>query len=50
VAIGTHDLDTIKAPFSYQAREPSQIQFIPLNQTKQMDGKELMEFYQVFQI
>ncbi|KAL9103439.1 MAG: hypothetical protein Q9163_001502 [Psora crenata] len=45
VAIGTHDLDTIKAPFTYEALPPEDIQFVPLNQTKSMNGAELMEFY-----
>lgn len=45
VAIGTHDLDTIKGPFLYDARPPKDIRFIPLNQTKEMDAEELMEFY-----
>lgn len=45
VAIGTHDLDTIKGPFSYEAREPQNINFVPLNQTKSMNGNELMDFY-----
>ncbi|KAL9095143.1 MAG: hypothetical protein Q9165_002746 [Trypethelium subeluteriae] len=46
VAIGTHDLDTIKGPFSYEALPPEQIKFTPLNQTKQMNGKEMMQFYE----
>ncbi|KAF2125911.1 phenylalanyl-tRNA synthetase beta chain [Dothidotthia symphoricarpi CBS 119687] len=45
VSIGTHDLDTVKGPFTYEALAPEQIEFIPLNQTKKMNGKELMEFY-----
>ncbi|KAF1918991.1 phenylalanyl-tRNA synthetase beta chain [Ampelomyces quisqualis] len=45
VSIGTHDLDTIKGPFSYEALPPEQIEFVPLNQTKKMNGKELMDFY-----
>ena len=45
VAIGTHDLDTIKGPFRYDAKPPKEIRFIPLNQTKEMDGEELMNFY-----
>lgn len=45
VAIGTHDLDTIQGPFTYEARAPENINFIPLNQTKAMNGHELMEFY-----
>lgn len=47
VAIGTHDLDTIKGPFTYEALPPEQIQFVPLNQTKSMNGVELMKFYEV---
>uniref|UniRef100_T1PJJ9 Phenylalanine--tRNA ligase beta subunit n=1 Tax=Musca domestica TaxID=7370 RepID=T1PJJ9_MUSDO len=45
VAIGTHDLDTIQGPFTYEARAPADINFVPLNQTKSMNGNELMEFY-----
>lgn len=45
VAIGTHDLDKIKAPFLYDACLPEDIKFVPLNQKKQMNGKELMDFY-----
>ncbi|GAB7346431.1 hypothetical protein MBLNU457_5128t1 [Dothideomycetes sp. NU457] len=46
VAIGTHDLDTIEGPFSYEALPPEDIKFAPLNQTKEMTGKEMMEFYE----
>lgn len=45
VAIGTHDLDTIQGPFVYDAKPPKEIRFVPLNQTKEMDAEELMEFY-----
>ncbi|XP_036322951.1 phenylalanine--tRNA ligase beta subunit isoform X2 [Rhagoletis pomonella] len=45
VAIGTHDLDTIQGPFTYEARAPESIEFIPLNQTKKMNGHGIMEFY-----
>lgn len=45
VAIGTHDFDTIQGPFKYDAKPPKEIRFIPLNQTKEMDGEELMNFY-----
>jgi phenylalanyl-tRNA synthetase beta chain len=47
VAIGTHDLDTIEGPFTYEALPPKDIKFTPLNQTKSMNGEELMEFYEV---
>ena len=46
VAIGVHDLDTLTPPFVYSAEPPTSIKFVPLNQTKSFDGKELMEFYQ----
>uniref|UniRef100_A0A1A9UZ08 Phenylalanine--tRNA ligase beta subunit n=1 Tax=Glossina austeni TaxID=7395 RepID=A0A1A9UZ08_GLOAU len=45
VAIGTHDLDSVQGPFRYEARSPKDINFIPLNQNKTMNGEELMEFY-----
>ncbi|XP_016952347.1 phenylalanine--tRNA ligase beta subunit [Drosophila biarmipes] len=45
VAIGTHDLDTLQGPFSYEALAPEQIKFKPLNQTKEMTGSQLMHFY-----
>ena len=47
VAIGTHDYDTVKGPFVYDARAPEEISFIPLNKTEKMDGHKLMEVYQV---
>ena len=47
VAIGTHDLDTLKAPFIYDARKPAEIRFRPLNQTVEVNGVELMELYSV---
>ena len=46
VAIGTHDLDTLKGPFTYEALPPKDIKFVPLNQTKEMNGEELMQFYE----
>ncbi|VDL86095.1 unnamed protein product [Nippostrongylus brasiliensis] len=45
VAIGTHDLDTISGPFKYTADLPTDIKFMPLNQTKEFTAAELMEFY-----
>ncbi|KAI1939022.1 phenylalanine--tRNA ligase subunit beta [Ophidiomyces ophidiicola] len=46
VSIGTHDLDTLQGPFSYEALTPRDINFVPLNQSKSMDGQELMGFYE----
>lgn len=45
VAIGTHDLDTLEGPFTYEALSPADIIFVPLKQTKEFNGVELMEFY-----
>lgn len=45
VAIGTHDLDTIEGPFTYEALPPTDIKFTPLNQKKEMNAAEQMEFY-----
>ncbi|OWF46695.1 phenylalanine--tRNA ligase beta subunit-like [Mizuhopecten yessoensis] len=45
VAIGTHDLDTIKGPFLYDARPPADIKFKALNQEREMTAPELMALY-----
>ncbi|KAK6921108.1 tRNA synthetase, B5-domain [Dillenia turbinata] len=45
VAIGTHDLDTICGPFTYEAQPPADINFVPLKQSKSFRADELMEFY-----
>lgn len=47
VSIGTHDLDTVQGPFTYEALPPDQIKFTPLNQKKEMNATELMAFYEV---
>ena len=49
VAIGTHDLDTVVGPFTYDARPPTDIHFVPLTHTtenREFDGKSLMEHYE----
>ena len=50
VAIGTHDLSKIRGPFTYEAPKPEDIHFVPLNQTKEMNGNELMEFYSTHRV
>ncbi|CCF57345.1 hypothetical protein KAFR_0C03530 [Kazachstania africana CBS 2517] len=45
VAMGTHNLDATTGPFHYRALPPKDIKFVPLNQTKEFDAAELMEFY-----
>ncbi|KAJ5625547.1 phenylalanine--tRNA ligase subunit beta [Penicillium lagena] len=49
VSIGTHDLDTVKGPFTYEALPPKDIKFVPLNQTQEMDAEQLMTFYEKHQ-
>ncbi|EAS32880.3 phenylalanyl-tRNA synthetase, beta subunit [Coccidioides immitis RS] len=46
VSIGTHDLDKLQGPFSYEALPPKDINFVPLNQNTSMNGEELMNFYE----
>lgn len=45
VAMGTHDLDALEGPFHYKALPKKDIDFIPLNQTKSVNGEEFLEFY-----
>ena len=45
VSIGTHDLDTVKGPFLYDARPPAEISFKPLNQDKEYTGGEIIDLY-----
>jgi phenylalanyl-tRNA synthetase beta chain len=47
VAIGTHDLDTLKQPFRYEARSPKDIKFVPLGKAKAYTAEELMTVYEV---
>ncbi|XP_014256181.1 phenylalanine--tRNA ligase beta subunit [Cimex lectularius] len=49
VSIGTHDLDTVTGPFTYEALPPEEIKFVPLNQKREYTAKELMEFYSTHQ-
>jgi len=46
VAIGTHDLSTLKGPFTYEALPPDQIKFAPLNNTKEMTAPEIMTAFE----
>lgn len=46
-SMGTHDLDTIQGPFSYEALPHKEIKFVPLNKDVAVDGDELMELYSV---
>ncbi|KAF7721278.1 phenylalanine--tRNA ligase subunit beta [Apophysomyces ossiformis] len=44
-SMGTHDLDTIQGPFTYEALPHKDIKFVPLNKDIEMDGDQLMEHY-----
>jgi len=46
VAIGTHDLDTLQPPFTYEALPPKEIKFIPLSKDKAYTAEELMTVYE----
>lgn len=45
VAIGTHDLDTVTAPFTYEALAPKEIRFVPLSEEKEFTGETLFAYY-----
>jgi len=40
--MGTHDLDTVKGPFTYRALKPEHIHFVPLNREEEVNGDGLM--------
>lgn len=42
-SIGTHDLDTIKGPFKYVAKDPKDFEFVPLNNEVKVNGLGMME-------
>jgi len=42
VSVGTHDLDTVQGPFTYDALPPNKIKFTPLNMQSEMDAEQLM--------
>jgi phenylalanyl-tRNA synthetase beta chain len=52
VAIGTHDLDTLAPPFTYEALKPEEIRFLPLravgrDENRERNARELLEYYMV---
>ncbi|KAL4241406.1 phenylalanyl-tRNA synthetase beta subunit family protein [Abortiporus biennis] len=46
VAIGTHDLDKLQPPFTYEALSPKDIKFAPLNKDQEYTAEELMTVYE----
>jgi len=45
VAIGTHDLDKVQGPFTYEALPPEEIRFVPLKQEREFNARELLDHY-----
>ena len=43
LAIGVHDLSTVKAPFTYRLADPKSIRFVPLAMDEEMDLDEILE-------
>ena len=43
VSFGTHDLDTIKSPFTYEALKPEEIVFVALNKKEKTNAHQLFE-------
>lgn len=42
-SIGLHDLDKVVPPITYCAKKPEDIHFIPLHETEEMNGYEILE-------
>eukprot|EP00457_Paulinella_chromatophora_P004005 gb/GEZN01004015.1/.p1 GENE.gb/GEZN01004015.1/~~gb/GEZN01004015.1/.p1 ORF type:complete len:625 (-),score=84.71 gb/GEZN01004015.1/:174-2021(-) len=45
IAIGTHDLDSLKPPFTYEARPKDKIKFQPLMETEEFTVDRLFKYY-----
>ena len=43
VAIGVYPLEKIKFPITFDAKDPSLIKFIPLDESREMNGSEILE-------
>jgi len=43
VAIGIHDLDRVRPPFTYRAVPPNSIRFVPLGRAETMDLQEILD-------
>ena len=59
VSIGTHDLDKIKGPFTYEALPPKDIKFVPLkmseelaalSKTRDINAEDIMKSYEVCKV
>jgi len=43
VSIGVHNMDVVQPPFSYLARKPNAVRFVPLDKTEEMSLQEILE-------
>jgi phenylalanyl-tRNA synthetase beta chain len=43
VAIGVHDFDKVKPPFTYKAVGPKEMSFVPLDMTKKLSMEEILK-------
>jgi len=43
VAIGVHDFEAVKPPFTYKAVDPDSVEFIPLNKSESMTLNEILK-------
>ncbi|MBR5999514.1 MAG: phenylalanine--tRNA ligase subunit beta, partial [Candidatus Methanomethylophilaceae archaeon] len=43
LAIGVHDLDKVKAPFTFKAVDPDEMSFVPLTKTEAMTPREILQ-------
>ena len=41
-SIGLHNFDAVEPPFTYLAEKPENISFVPLNETQEMNGYEIL--------
>ncbi|MBO4568657.1 MAG: phenylalanine--tRNA ligase subunit beta [Candidatus Methanomethylophilaceae archaeon] len=46
LAIGIHDLDKVKAPFTYRLADPHAIRFVPLAKTQEADMEEILRTHE----
>lgn len=46
VAIGVHDFEAVKPPFTYKAVDPDSVEFIPLNKSDSMTLREILKHHE----
>ena len=46
VSIGVHNMDVVQPPFSYVARKPNAVTFVPLDKTEEMSLQEILDMHE----